>query len=52
LDITNSEKTILGNLIRQSQNDLNENSINKQKTFDDLTKLNKRINHLNEQVCF
>jgi len=52
LDITNSEKTILANLIHQSQNDLDENSINKQKTFDDLTKLNKRINYLNEQVCF
>ncbi|CAF0845741.1 unnamed protein product [Adineta steineri] len=50
LDETDNEKTILSNLIRQSQNDFDENSINKSKSFDDLTKLNKRINNLNQQL--
>jgi hypothetical protein len=51
MEISNEETTLLSNLIRQSQNNLNENLINKEKCFDDLTKLNKRINYLNEQVC-
>ncbi|CAF5005535.1 unnamed protein product, partial [Rotaria sp. Silwood1] len=49
LDRLNEEKTILANLISQSQTSLNQDLINKQKSFDDLTKLNKTINHLNEQ---
>ena len=51
MEISN-EKTILSNLIRQSQNNFDENLIKKQNSFDDLTKLNKRINYLNQQVCF
>ena len=48
----NLEKNLLVNLIRQSQNDVEMNSNNKPKSFDDLTKLNQRINHLNQQVRF
>jgi hypothetical protein len=52
MEISNNETRILSNLIRQSQNNLDENLIKKSNSFDDLTKLNKRINYLNEQVCF
>jgi hypothetical protein len=48
MDIANNEKTLLTNLIRQSQN---ENVVKKTNSFDDLTKLNKRIKSFNEQVC-
>ena len=50
-DLSNNEGTMLANLIRQLQNNSNENLIKKEKSFDDLTKLNQRINYLNEQVC-
>ncbi|CAF1215594.1 unnamed protein product [Adineta ricciae] len=49
LEMETTEKNLLVNLIRQSQNDLEINSNNKPKSFDDLTKLNQRINHLNQQ---
>ena len=52
LEMENLEKNLLVNLIRQSQNDLEMNSNSKPKSFDDLTKLNQRINHLNQQVRF
>ncbi len=48
MDIANNEKTLLTNLIRQSQH---ENVVKKTNSFDDLTKLNKRIKSFNEQVC-
>ncbi|CAF3068518.1 unnamed protein product [Rotaria socialis] len=48
-DKTNEEKTILANLIRQSQQFSQQDVIVKQKSFDDLTKLNRTINNLNQQ---
>jgi hypothetical protein len=50
METNENEKSILINLIRQSQNDFSENSLKKKNSFDDLTKLNKRINHFNQQV--
>jgi hypothetical protein len=47
-----TNQSVLANLIRQSQNDLDENSSKKQNSFDDLTKLNQKLNHLNQQVRF
>jgi hypothetical protein len=47
-----TNQSILANLIRQSQNDFDENSSKKQNSFDDLTKLNQKLNHLNQQVRF
>jgi hypothetical protein len=49
METSNNERTILSNLIRQSQNNF---EIKKSNSFDDLTKLNKTINYLNQQVCF
>jgi hypothetical protein len=47
-----TNQSVLANLIRQSQNDFDENSSKKQNSFDDLTKLNQKLNHLNQQVRF
>jgi len=52
MDTSDTETTILSNLINQSQNCFDENLNKKINYFDDLTKLNKRLNNLNEQVCF
>ncbi len=52
METSNNEKTILSKLIVQSQNNIDENLIRQSNSFDDLTKLNKRINYLNQQVCF
>jgi len=52
METSNNEKTILSKLIIQSQNNIDENVIRQSNSFDDLTKLNKRINYLNQQVCF
>jgi len=50
MEISNSSRTLLSNLIHQSQNNFDENFVKKPNSFDDLTKLNKRINNLNQQL--
>ena len=52
METNDQEKSLLVNLIRQSQNNSQENIPSKIHSFDDLTKLNKKINIFNEQVCF
>ena len=49
METSENDKSILAKLILQSQNDFDENPLKKRKSFDDLTKLNKRINELNQQ---
>jgi hypothetical protein len=49
METSENEKSFLAKLIRQSQNDFDDNSLKKRKSFDDLTKLNKRINEFNQQ---
>ena len=51
MDTSNEDTNILANLIRQSQNDLDENSIKKEKSFENFLIINQRINSLQEQVC-
>lgn len=51
MDIKDKKINILSNLIRQSQNNSQEYLFKQNKSFDDLTKLNKTINYLNQQVC-
>lgn len=51
IDIKDNQTNILSNLIRQSQNNSEETFFKKINSFDDLTKLNKKLNYLNQQVC-